>query len=369
MSEPGAAAELTVDVVIDNYNYAAFLGAAIESALTQTHDQVAVIVVDDGSTDGSREVLAGYEDRVEVVLKENGGQASAFNAGIEHSRGDVVVLLDADDLLHPEAAARAAAAFAADPALVKVQCRMDTIDAAGHSTGAIKPPAHLPMPSGDMRRAELAFPFDLTWLAMSANAFRAEALRRVLPIPEPNFQICADWYLVHLTALLGPVASLEEIGASYRVHGANNYEQQTPRLNLDHVRQTIGLTEATVAELERLADEEGLVRPHPVLSLWALAHRLISLRLDPARHPLAGDSRVGIVRLATIAARRRFDVAAAKKLAFVAWFALTAVVPRRFVPQLAALFLYAERPEPFNRLLGHLQRRQTEDDLAGLAQR
>jgi len=369
VSEPHAATGLTVDVVIDNYNYAAFLGAAIESALGQTHEQVRVIVVDDGSSDGSRELLSTYEDRVEVVLKENGGQASAFNAGMEHSRGDVVVFLDADDLLHPEAAARAAATFAADPALVKLQCRMDTIDAAGRSTGVIKPPAHLPLPNGDTRRAELAFPFDLTWLAMSANAFRAGPLRRILPIPERSYRICADWYLVHLTALLGPVVSLEQVGASYRVHGANNYEQQAPRLDLDHVRQTIGLTEATVAELERLADEEGLARPHPVLSLWALAHRLISLRLDPERHPVAGDSRLGIVRLAATAARRRFDVAAAKKLAFVAWFAVTAAAPRRTVPQLAALFLYAERPEPFNRLLARLQRRQTGDDLAGLARR
>ena len=49
--------------------------------------------------------------------------------------------------------------------------------------------------------------------------------------------------------------------------------------------------------------------------------------------------------------------------------AVTATAPRRFVPQLAALFLYAERPEPFNRLLARLQRRQTGDDLAGLARR
>jgi hypothetical protein len=258
---------LAVDIVIDNYNYAAFLGAAIESALAQTHERVEVIVVDDGSTDGSRELLATYEGRVEVVLKENGGQASAFNAGIECSRGDVVVFLDADDLLHPETAARAATAFAADRALVKLQCRMDTIDASGRSTGAIKPPPHLPLPNGDVRRAELAFPFDLTWLAMSANAFRAEALRRILPIPEQSYRICADWYLVHLTALLGPVASLEQVGASYRVHGANNYEQQAPRLDLDHVRQTIGLTEATVRALERLADEEHLAPAPGALAL------------------------------------------------------------------------------------------------------
>ncbi len=57
-------------------------GAPVESALAQTHAPLKVIVVDDGSTDGSRELLATSEGRVEVVLKENGGQASAFNAGL-----------------------------------------------------------------------------------------------------------------------------------------------------------------------------------------------------------------------------------------------------------------------------------------------
>ncbi len=367
MSESSVATELAVDVVIDNYNYRPFLGAAIESALAQTHERVNIVVVDDGSSDGSRELLGEYSDRVEVVLKENGGQASAINAGFERCGGDVVIVLDADDLLHPEAAARAAAAFAADESLAKVQCRMDTIDASGAATGAIKPAAHLPLPSGDMRKAELAFPFDLTWLAMSANAFRAEAMRRILPIPEREYRICADWYLVHLTALLGPVASLEEVGASYRVHGTNNYEQESPQLDLAHIRQTIGLTDATVTALERLADELGLQRPHPVLSLWALAHRLISLRLEPELHPIAADTRLAILRAAARAARRRFDVTAAKKLIFVAWFAAAAAAPRRAVPALARLFLYAERPATFNRLLARLQRQQRGNDLTGLA--
>ncbi len=151
MSEPGAATELAVDIVIDNYNYGPSSRAAIESALAQTHEPVKVIVVDDGSSDGSRELLGDYADQVEVVLKENGGQASAINAGFEHCRGDVVIFLDADDLLDPGAAARVAAAFAADGALSKVQYRMDTIDAEGNSTGVLKPPSHLPMPSGDVR--------------------------------------------------------------------------------------------------------------------------------------------------------------------------------------------------------------------------
>jgi hypothetical protein len=356
-----------VDIVIDNYNYAAFLEEAIESARAQTHREVNVIVVDDGSEDGSRTILGAQPDEVTVVLKENGGQASALNAGMEHSRGDVVIFLDADDRLHPEAAARAAAAFSADPALTKVQCRMDTIDGDGNRLAEIKPPPHLALPEGDMRQAELAFPFDLTWMAMSANAFRAESLRRILPIPEDAYRICADWYLVHLTTLLGPIASLEEIGASYRIHGANSYEREAATIDLDHIRQTIRLAEATVRELERLADEIGLARPHNVLSLWILALRLLSLRIEPAAHPVGGDTTPGILRNAVRAARRRSDSTAAKKLLFLAWFATTAAAPRRLVPRLGELFLFPERRSSMNGLLGRLQRRSSGDNLTGLA--
>ena len=150
--------EIAVDIVIDNYNYGRFLGRAIESARAQTHPTSRVIVVDDGSSDDSREVIAAFRDRVdEVVLKENGGQASAINAGIEHCRGDVVIFLDSDDLLLPEAAARHADLFAADPELAKVQARMEVIDAEGRRSGVLKPPAHLPLPSGEPapRRARL----------------------------------------------------------------------------------------------------------------------------------------------------------------------------------------------------------------------
>jgi len=78
---------ITVSIIIDNYNYGRFLGEAIDSALAQTYPHVEVIVVDDGSTDNSREVIAKYGDRIIPVLKENGGQASAFNAGLLRPRG------------------------------------------------------------------------------------------------------------------------------------------------------------------------------------------------------------------------------------------------------------------------------------------
>src|SRR5256885_15520885 len=90
-------------IVIDNFNYARFLPAAIDSALAQTLPDTEVVVVDDGSTDDSLDVIACYADRVRPVLKDNGGQTSAFNAGLLAAHGSVVCFLDADDLLEPRA--------------------------------------------------------------------------------------------------------------------------------------------------------------------------------------------------------------------------------------------------------------------------
>ncbi len=351
---PGA--ELAVDIVIDNCNYGTFLPVAIESALAQTHDKVRVTVVDDGSTDDSRQVLRRYEDRLTVVLKKNGGQASALNVGIERCNGDVVMFLDADDVLHPEAAARVAKVFAAEEAVAKVQFRMDVIDAEGRPTGAIKPAPHLPMPQGDMRQAELAFPFDIPWMAMSANAYRLGQLRRIFPIPEKDYPVSgADWYLVHLTALLGPIVSLEEVTASYRVHGRNSYEPQSAALSLDHVRKAIDRTHATSKALLALANELALPHPEAILSLADLANRLISLRLDRPRHPIPSDSASSLLLDSLRATRRRSNISAAMKAMFVAWFAAMAIAPRPLAGRLAELFLFPERRRSLNQTLGRLQ--------------
>jgi glycosyltransferase involved in cell wall biosynthesis len=351
------AAVPAVDVVVTNHNYARFLPAAIESACAQTHPKVSVVVVDDGSTDESREVLRRYEDRVEVVLKEQGGQASAINAGLERCRGEVLLLLDADDVLRPQAAERVAAAFAANPRLVKVQFPMAIVDASGEPTGAVKPGGHLAAPTGDQRRAELAFPFDLPWLPGGGTGFRTEAVRRILPIPAADYpRSGADWYLVHLTALLGEAALLDEVCAEYRVHGGNHYELDREEIDLGHVRESIAFAAATTRSLEALAGELGLAHQRPILSYADLANRLVSLKLDPERHPVAGDRVGALLADAVRAGRRRFDVSAPMKILLVAWFALEAIAPRSLARPLAELFLFPGRRAGFNRMLGRLQR-------------
>ncbi len=345
-----------VDVVINNHNSADFLEAAIESARGQTHGQVKVIVVDDGSNDRSREILASQDADVAVILKENGGQASAINVGMTESEGDVVIFLDADDVLRPDAAVRVAEAFAADETLSKVQFRMETIDAKGRPTGEIKPAPHLPIPNGDLREAELAYPYDLVWMATSANAFRAKALRRILPIPERSYPITgADWYLVHLTTLLGRVASLDVIGAGYRVHGRNSYELDRAAIDLPHLRQAVEFAAATSGQLLRLAEELGQPHPDRILSVADLANRMTSLRLDPAHHPIEIDRRRGLLRDSVGACRRRDNVSLPMKGLFVAWFAAMAIVPRRLAQRLAELFMFPSRRRRLSRLLGRLQ--------------
>jgi hypothetical protein len=266
-----------------------------------------------------------------------------------------VIFLDADDVLNPGTAAEVAAAFAADPNLAKVQYRMEVIDVEGNLIGEEKPWRHVPMPSGDLRRAELAYPFDLAWLPTSGNAFRSEALRQILPIPERDYPICgADWYLIHLTTLLGRVASLDTVGARYRVHGANNYEPAMARLDLDQLRQTIYFAAVTSQHLLELAERLGLEYPRRILSIADLANRLVSLKLDPAGHPIEGDRLFGLARDAVSAARRRDNVPLTMKAMFVGWFVATAAAPRPLARPLAELFIFPKRRNGLNQLLARL---------------
>lgn len=87
----------TVSAVIPSYNYGAFVGKAIESVLNQTHPNTECIVVDDGSTDNTREVVAKYGDRVRYIYQKNAGLPEARNTGVRAARGEFVGFLDADD--------------------------------------------------------------------------------------------------------------------------------------------------------------------------------------------------------------------------------------------------------------------------------
>ncbi|AEA34602.1 glycosyltransferase family 2 protein [Hippea maritima] len=96
---------MLISVLVDNYNYAKFLPECIESVLNQTYQNFEIIIVDDGSNDNSREIIKKYtkrDNRIKPIFKENGGQASAFNEGIKHCRGELICFLDSDDLFEKD---------------------------------------------------------------------------------------------------------------------------------------------------------------------------------------------------------------------------------------------------------------------------
>lgn len=107
----------TISCIVPVYNGAAYIGEALNSILGQTLRPFEVIVVDDGSTDSTAEIVAEYHQTVSYVYQENAGPAAARNRGIALARGDFLAFLDADDVWHPEKLARQASRFQAVPDL------------------------------------------------------------------------------------------------------------------------------------------------------------------------------------------------------------------------------------------------------------
>ena len=337
---PAPSATAQVSIVITNHNYGAFLPAALASAVGQRGADIEVLVVDDGSTDDSREVIARHEGQVRSLLQENRGQKAAFNAALDIVGGDVVLFLDADDELKPGIAAAVAGAFAANPGAARVVFRLEVVDEAGRATGETTPSAGVPLPHGDVRSAVLAFPDDLPWPPTSGNAFAAWALRRVMPLPLDEDPTGADSCLHPLIPMLGPVVALECVGGSYRLHGKNAHWRDG--VDADRSRLLVRRAHRIHADLDRLARElgHGGARPR---SVTIAAHRMVSLRLGGPGHPTPGDTRWRVLGAGLRAASGRTDVSAARRVGYAAWFAAAALAPRPVARALAEAALQPVR--------------------------
>ncbi|MEO1180761.1 MAG: glycosyltransferase, partial [Cyanobacteria bacterium J06636_28] len=119
---------ILVSVIISNYNYGRFITEAIESVLNQTYSNVELIVVDDGSTDNSRDIIQSYSHRLISVFQENSGQGAAFNVGLTQASGDIICFLDADDYYRPDKLEKVVAAFETHPEWVQISHGRTSID-------------------------------------------------------------------------------------------------------------------------------------------------------------------------------------------------------------------------------------------------
>lgn len=213
--------EQTVSVVITNYNYGRFVSDAIRSAFKQSRAPLDVVVVDDGSTDDSRRVIASWGTRVVPVLKENGGQASAFAAGFNASKGDIVIFLDADDVLFPHAVDDIVKLFDA-PDVVRAQWYLEAIDAKGRRLGKLHPEEELIQGDLRLRMAEYG-PGAVPTPPTSGNAWSRWFLHQSLPMPEEEYRISADFYLVQVSAVFGSIRTSPRPLGALRLHRSNSY--------------------------------------------------------------------------------------------------------------------------------------------------
>lgn len=336
-----------VSIVVNNYNYARFLPRSIGSALAQTYPQVEVVVVDDASTDGSQEIIQAYGQRVTPVLRAvNGGQGAALNSSFAASCGEIVIFLDADDYLYPQAVETVIREFA--PGVAKVQYRLDIVDAAGRIIDTFPAP-EVQFDDGDVVPLLLSTGrYEGT--VTTGNAFSRHALDAILPMPEQRFPRGADGYVCTLAPLFGAVRSVEQRLGAYVRHGANHsdFAKQLPqqlRWRLEHDAARHEALRAKAAEL-------GL-RAHPEPGLndaFHLENRIGSLCLDPANHPTPADSRLSLA-LRGVWAIRRARLPRRRRAVLAAWFLCVGMLPRTAAAHVAAWRLeQTTRPVAVDRL-------------------
>jgi glycosyltransferase involved in cell wall biosynthesis len=219
-------------VVVTSYNYRDFVAEAVDGALAQTHAPLEVIVVDDGSTDGSPDYLReryGSDPRVELLCGENGGQLAAFQCGLAAAKGDVVCFLDADDRWGPDYLRQVGEVFAARR---DVDFVFSDVRLVGNESGV----QGYAKAATDLGHTVLGTWVFARWYGAptSALALRRGLAGRVLDLPPEftaNWRISADNCLVFGASILGARKYFLPTGSvDYRIHGRNGWWHEQARM-------------------------------------------------------------------------------------------------------------------------------------------
>ena len=212
-----------VSVLIDTYNHERFIEQAIVSVLEQDFPATEgeIIVVDDGSTDRTPEIVKKFEPRVRLLRKKNGGQASAFNVGIPECKGEIVAFLDGDDWWAPNKLTRVTQTMVGQPSMGIVGHGIINVQRDGREQAEIlREGFHFQ--ASTIEGARL-FRRRGAFLGTSRMTIRADLLRRIGPVPEA-IEIQADEYLFTLAAVLAGAQVLPEALTYYRLHDANSFQ-------------------------------------------------------------------------------------------------------------------------------------------------
>lgn len=338
-----------VSIIINNYNYGQFIRDAIDSCLNQVYPNIEIVVADDGSSDNSVEVIQSYGDRVIPVLKENGGQASSLNAGFAASQGDIVIFLDADDYLYPNTVEQVVANWQSDT--VQLQYRLEIVDAVGNFI-EYYPIREIPFDSGDVWKL-LIRQGRYRATVTSGNSFSRRALEQVMPIPEQDFRISADGYLVAVVPFYGKVVSLDDALGARRRHGNNLWSPQVggwvekirKSLNHDRIRYRYILETAERLGYSVRQELGGCDYLH-------LMNRIASLRMDPLQHLYPQDSSLRLAFLGVRSIWKYSPYPKKRRVILCCWFLWVGVMPLPLArPAIAWLLANQSRPKSIDKVL------------------
>jgi hypothetical protein len=209
-------------VLVDTYNHERFIEQAIVSVVEQDFpaSEREIVVVDDGSTDRTPEIVSKFAPQVRLLRKTNGGQASAFNAGIPECQGEIIAFLDGDDWWEKGKLRKVASALSGSPECGIVGHGIATTFEDGKSiVDAAEKAERLRLNS---LAAARVFRLRKSYLGTSRMTIRARIARQILPVPQV-LTIEADEYLFTLAAALSDLLIFPDVLTHYRQHGANLY--------------------------------------------------------------------------------------------------------------------------------------------------
>jgi len=213
-------------VLINNFNYSQYIAESIQSVLDQTFADFELIIVDDGSTDMSREVIRLFTDpRIKTIFKPNGGQGSAFQAGIDLACGEYIAFLDSDDIWTCNKLEHISRILTSYPEIILLQNSLLQITTDGQSIGNNSIPKNhsgFYDPISDYKNLNHELPFRPTSCIVGSTM----ACKRLSLHPE-EWRIDADTPLLAGLSVLGQVYFLNEPLTHYRVHTTNATRNQT----------------------------------------------------------------------------------------------------------------------------------------------
>ena len=284
----------SVSVLITCFNYGAYVGQAIESALEQTYPPAEIIVSDDASEDNSCEVVESYISRglpIRLLRNPHGGMAANLNAAFRHCSGDVICLLDADDTFLPGKVEAVVNAFREHPQAGFAIHRASLVDNQKRARGIY--PLLSALPSGDCAQITYDNCGILMGLPPTTNlALRREVADRIFPIPVEYIGY-AEQMFHRLAPLMTKICAVDAPLAHWRLHGQN--DQNSNRITARRLERELRIMDSLWLEQKRYLEgvDEDLAAGFPpvdrnpmYLKMDYMRHRLNN---DPAKHQAYSD--------------------------------------------------------------------------------